>query len=313
MRLPLIAAVFLTAAAPCAAQRIIASGGTTSVLPGGGTLSWTVGESFSATNTGTGGILTPGFQQGTFVRVNVNIKAFLQGPWTTNTPAMTDGLRTGGHLPLVEPYSALGYPMVAGGGFETIAPSVLQVSGANAIVDWIYLQLRDAGNNTSVQAARCALVQRDGDIVDVDGVSPVTFTRPAASYFISVQHRNHLGILSQSAIALAENPVTVNFTNGTTATFGTNAQRISGSSRMLWAGDATGNGVVKYTGSANDRDPILTAIGGSVPTATITGYRREDITMDGTVKYAGGSNDRDVILQVIGGTVPTATHAAQLP
>lgn len=303
----------LNALAPCGAQRLINSGGTTSLLPGGGTLSWTVGEAFAATTSGTGGVLTPGFQQGAFVKVNVNIKAFLQGPWTTSTPPMTDGLRTGGYIPLFEPYSALGFPMIAGGGAESIAPSVLQVTGANAIVDWVYLQLRDAGNSTSVQAARCALLQRDGDIVDVDGVSPVTFTRPAASYFVSVHHRNHLAIMSQSAIALTENAVTVNFTNGTTATFGTNAQRIVGASRMLWAGDATGNGAVKYTGTANDRDPILTAIGGNVPTSTITGYRREDITMDGTVKYAGGANDRDVILQVIGGTVPTATRTAQLP
>ena len=70
---------------------------------------------------------------------------------------------------------------------------------------------------------------------------------------------------------------------------------------------------MKYTGSNNDRDVILTAIGGTVPTATVAGYRLEDVNMDGTTKYAGGSNDRDLILQVIGGTVPTATKVEQLP
>lgn len=55
------------------------------------------------------------------------------------------------------------------------------------------------------------------------------------------------------------------------------------------------------------------AIGGTVPTATVPGYRTEDTTMDGLTKYAGGSNDRDVILVNIGGSVPTATRAQQLP
>ena len=54
-------------------------------------------------------------------------------------------------------------------------------------------------------------------------------------------------------------------------------------------------------------------IGGTVPTATVTGYWSEDVNMDATVKYAGGANDRDPILVNVGGTVPTATRTQQLP
>lgn len=32
-----------------------------------------------------------------------------------------------------------------------------------------------------------------------------------------------------------------------------------------------------------------------------------DVTFDGTVKYAGSNNDRDPVPSRIGGTVPTAT------
>ena len=35
--------------------------------------------------------------------------------------------------------------------------------------------------------------------------------------------------------------------------------------------------------------------------------------MDGVVKYTGAANDRDLILQSIGGTVPTNTRVAGLP
>ena len=70
---------------------------------------------------------------------------------------------------------------------------------------------------------------------------------------------------------------------------------------------------LKYTGANNDRDPILVAVGGSVPTATAVGYRLEDVTMDGTTKYTGAGNDRDPILVNVGGSVPTSVRSEQLP
>ena len=82
---------------------------------------------------------------------------------------------------------------------------------------------------------------------------------------------------------------------------------------VLWAGDVTFNGQLKYTGSGNDRDPILARIGGSTPTATASGYYSEDVNLDGFVKYMGAANDRDPILINIGGTIPTNTRDAQLP
>ena len=83
---------------------------------------------------------------------------------------------------------------------------------------------------------------------------------------------------------------------------------------LLWPGDADFNGVIRYTGTGNDRDPILQAIGGSIPTNVInTTYDRRDINLDGVIKYTGPSNDRDPILQTIGGVVPTAVKVAQLP
>jgi hypothetical protein len=73
------------------------------------------------------------------------------------------------------------------------------------------------------------------------------------------------------------------------------------------------DGRLAYTNQNNDRDPILSAIGGVVPTASISGYRQEDVTMDGNVKYTGGSNDRDPILANIGGIIPTNIRLEQLP
>ena len=54
-------------------------------------------------------------------------------------------------------------------------------------------------------------------------------------------------------------------------------------------------------------------MGGTVPTATVSGYLSTDVNMDGTAKYTGTGNDRDPILINVGGTVPTNTRTEQLP
>jgi len=55
------------------------------------------------------------------------------------------------------------------------------------------------------------------------------------------------------------------------------------------------------------------AVGGTVPTNTAEGYLGADVDLDGTVKYTGAGNDRDMILQAIGGAVPTHSWTAQIP
>ena len=39
----------------------------------------------------------------------------------------------------------------------------------------------------------------------------------------------------------------------------------------------------------------------------------EDVNMDGIVRYVGNGNDRDPVLQNIGGSVPTDIRTEQLP
>lgn len=262
-------------------QVIASSGGYYS--NGSGSLSWTLGETMTETFTSGSPQLTQGFQQPDAVLVNINIKAFLSGPFNSGTAKMNDGLRSEGYIPLTEPYTALGYTHV-GGGDETIAASVLTTTGNGAIVDWVFLELRNKLDDTDVLATRSALVRSDGDIVDVDGTSAVEFNVPADDYYISVQHRNHLSVMTFSTYALADAPVSIDFTDGSTATFGTGAQADLSGTDAMWCGDVTNDGIVKYTGSNNDRGPILVKIGGIVPTNTWLGYTQEDVTMDGITK-----------------------------
>jgi hypothetical protein len=108
-----------------------------------------------------------------------------------------------------------------------------------------------------------------------------------------------------------QNNTTINFT--TEQTYGTDAQKTIGSIKVMWDGNTNFDNTVKYAGQNNDRDPILSRIGGVIPTNIVMGYYLEDVNMDGFVKYTGQNNDRDNVLFNIGGTVPTNIKTQQIP
>lgn len=241
----------------------------------------------------------------------LSAQVFLEGPYGTG-PSMSDALRAAGSVPTTEPYTALGFVQAGGGGGETTTAAVLAATGTNAIVDWVFLELRSPAPAYTRVATRCALLQRDGDIVDTDGSSAVRFN-VSGPYHVVVRHRNHLGIMSSGTVQFSSTLATADFRTASTATYGTEARRTIGTAQVMWAGDCTSNGEVLYSGSGNDRDPVLSRIGGAVPTNSVSGYYREDVNMNGSVLYTGSGNDRDIILQNIGGVVPTNNRLQQVP
>jgi len=242
--------------------------------------------------------------------ITVEARAFLQGPYSVFSGMMADDLRVAGLIPLTEPYTGLGYDPVGAApqSGATINASVLDQTPIplTDIVDWIILELRDASDGSIRVSTRYALVQRYGLIVDLDGVSPVRFAAPPGDYRVAVLHRNHKGLVTANAVALP-GPL-VDFTSASLQVVGGASARADMSFvQAMINGDVTFNDVVSYTGLGNDRDPILSAIGGVVPTNSITGYRVEDVNMDGIVRYTGAGNDRDPILSAVGGT-PTSVQ-----
>lgn len=244
--------------------------------------------------------------------VSISPRVLLEGPYG-GAGLMNDGLRSGGLIPLAQPYTALGYSFVNGGGSETTTAGALAVTGSNAIVDWVILELRNASTPSTIVTSRAALLQRDGDIVGTDGASTVVMNAPPGNYYVAIRHRNHLGIMTATAQALSGTPLSINFTLAGTATFGTAARKDVSGTQLMWAGNVDFNNRIAYVGDPNDRDPILSRIGGSVPTNTVNGYFVEDVDMNGSVRYTGDPNDRDPILVNIGGSVPTNVRMQQLP
>lgn len=290
------------------------------VVPAGGSgasvgisLDWTVGQPCSATYSSADHAVTAGVQQPEGFLLSIRISAFLDGPYDAAQQLMHDSLRTHGLIPVEEPYSALGLGPVGLQFGARLAPDALLASGPDAVVDWVLVELRSASDAALVIAARSALLQRDGDIVEVDGVSPFRITALPGSYRVALLHRNHLPVLTQAAVVLGPGLTQIDLSGGALALHVPNARVERNGRYLLWAGDATGDGIVRYSGAQNDRDPMLLSIGSLVPTAVMNGYLPEDVNLDGTVKYAGARNDRDVILQTIGGSIPTDVRAQPLP
>ena len=243
--------------------------------------------------------------------VVVSAKALLQGPYDAQNGLMKDDLRAGGLIPLVEPYTGLLYEVAPGSlaGGDAVDPSVLMVTGPDAIVDWAVLELR-AGNDGAVPAStRYVLVQRDGDIVEPDGVSPVRFAVPYGYYRLAVLHRNHMGVVEGGGPFNNGNYfelTAVDFTDpGLVVHADPGARLMNNGVMLLRNGDTSFNDDLRYVGGNNDRDPILQLIGGSVPTNIMAGYHIEDVNLDGVVRYVGTNNDRDPILLGIGGSIST--------
>ncbi|MBZ0207432.1 MAG: CRTAC1 family protein [Flavobacteriales bacterium] len=244
----------------------------------------------------------------------VAAKVLLDGPYVQATGLMSDNLRTLGLIPGLDPYTTqMGFVAIDNGVSQRMIPGVMATTGSNAIVDWVWLELRSAANSANVVAARAALVQRDGDVVDLDGKSPVSMYAPNGSYHLAVRHRNHLGVMTANNYTLNGTATSIDLRSPSTATWGTNARKSVGSTRTLWSGEVHVDGKVKFTGAANDRDAVVVAMGGMIPTATVAGYLAADVNLDGSVKLTGPANDRDPILLNVGGTSPTVVVVEQLP
>lgn len=254
----------------------------------------------------------------TLCDVTLNLKVMLQGALFNATGGlMRDDLRVGGYIPLVQPYSSVlnaRFAHVGGGGTEVTTTTVLQANAGtgNAIVDWVFVEIRDDAIPLTVLKTVSALLQRDGDIVAANG-GPLMVSGLPATFKISVKHRNHLGALGSQTLTAVNQQVTLDFTTLADADIftltgftGQEAMTTVGSIRALYCSNANYDGQVKYDGLTNDRQisasQVLSFPGNAsqiLNYANATGYFSGDINMDGKVLYDGANNDRQIMLNII--------------
>ncbi|MBK8109318.1 MAG: hypothetical protein IPK46_02745 [Saprospiraceae bacterium] len=288
-----------------------------------------------------------------FPSFTLKLRAYLEGALINSTavsaqglPLMRDELRFNpltqlSYMPKKDPYR---YPVIAANGlvydlsigtaalrfaekgaglifgFDSItSPSVLLTTGDNAIVDWVFVEMRDKDDAKKVISTRSALLQRDGDIVDLDGVSALAFPNtPYDAYYVAVKHRNHLGVMTASAISFQNLSAVIDFTLPGTPTFdfgNPSNYNYTGLAQnkfivpdytCLYAGDFDANGVIKFSNPGDDAN-ILTTDVLTYPTNTLFvsnynaafGYLAGDYNMDGKAKLDNPNDDQSSLLSQI--------------
>ena len=157
----------------------------------------------------------------------LDAKVFLEGPLSGG--AMSINIRS--ILPATSPY---------GTGENSVVIPVISVT------DWIKVELRNAITPSTLVEARSGLLMSNGKIVDMDGVSPITFnTASAGSYHIAVIHRNHIDFRTNTALSFAVGtPTVVDFTIAAPNVFNTALKLIGGTTSAMFAGDANGDNKV---------------------------------------------------------------------
>ena len=224
--------------------------------------------------------------------VQLATKVLLGGAYDSSSGLMRDSLRTLADFPLTSPY---------GGGETTTAP-VLSVSGNDAVVDWVLVELRDSVTPATIVASKAAFVQRDGDVVALDGTSAVSVSVSAGNYYVAVKHRNHLAVMTAAVVSLAASTTPIDFTNPALAVYGTNARRSVGAQALLWAGNANGNTQIVVAGPNNDNTKILLEVFSAPANSALSanyivlGYKSSDLNLDGSVIARGPNNDVNTLL-----------------
>lgn len=210
------------------------------------------------------------------VNYDLSLRVFLQGahinPNTGEESIMRDDLRVSNVIPTTSPYT----------DGATCNSSIFTATGSDAIVDWVWVELRDKTDHTIVLTSQSGLIQRDGDIVAIDGSSPLSFSLTENNdVYISINHRSHLGILTASSVILSESGTTIDFTADTSLVYGNSNAVIvlSNGAYGLISGDFDGNGQVQNI----DVNGIITLLGSS-------GYNGADMDMNGQIQNSDINN-----------------------
>ena len=220
-----------------------------------------------------------------------NVRVFLDGPYDDATQTMSTSLNDLDIIPVNTPYS----------DGLSVDPSFWNDSANDDIVDWIFIESRDASG--AIVGGTSAFLESDGDIVSIDGVSFPLVKDSGENGYIVVKHRNHAPISTANVVSYTDESLNDLADSGVGA-FGNNTRRIYAgtSTATMWAGDSGNNELIRFIGADNDADPIRNAIlaepGNFFNFLTFTiqdTYSDLDNNLDGDIRFLGSNNDTDLI------------------
>jgi len=204
--------------------------------------------------------------------INVQLRACLEGPF--DGIQMGTLLNSNNYLPLAQPYNTAPWNYQ---GTESVAA----IPNAN-VVDWVLVELRETAGDASMAykgntvATQAGFILKNGNIVALNGINTMQFNVAVTqNLYVVVYHRNHLPVLSGSALVYASGVYAHNFTTGANQAYGgSNAHKeISPGVWGMISGDGDANGQVNNA----DKNDVWKPQSGS------SGYKAGDFSMNGQV------------------------------
>jgi len=212
-----------------------------------------------------------------------NIKVFLQGPF--NGLTMNLGLNELGELPLGQPYNDETW-------YYTGTEAVDAIPNAS-VVDWVLLEFRETAGDVSsadastIVAQQAAFLLDDGSIVGLDGSSavllPIAFSD---NVYVVVNHRNHIRVMSASALTMTGGIYTYDFTDAAAKAFDSQQADLGGGFFGMYSSDCYNDGEV----FSADLGVFLNEY------PTFGGYNAADLDLDGDLDLIVHNIDDPVFL-----------------
>jgi uncharacterized protein YjdB len=201
--------------------------------------------------------------------------------------ATSDALTPPQHWETIGDWESVNYPLYRFGydvtsqetKFLTVPDpaTIFATTGEDAITDWVSVELRDKTDNTLLLAQRAGLVQRDGDVIDLNGELGLRFKGlDVDDYYVVVRHRNHLGAMTAAPKTPEMLADLIDFTVVETGFFdfgaGKNIYDYTGLAQApltgnaasnktgyfaLWGGDFDGDGKIKFTNPEDDLNNLF--------------------------------------------------------
>jgi hypothetical protein len=219
------------------------------------------------------------FDGGVITGSRFNIKVLLEGPFNGST--MNTGLNEFGYLPLAQPYNNDTWYYAGTEAVDAIPNT--------SVVDWVLLEFRDTTGDvntadaSTIVARQAAFILSDGSIVGLDGSSevlvPTAFTD---NLYLVVYHRNHIRVMSATALTMTGGIYVYDFTDAAAKAFDSQQKDLGGGFFGMYSADGYNDGNV----NSEDIDVLLNEY------PTYGGYNAGDYNLDGSVN----SEDIDYLL-----------------
>ena len=223
----------------------------------------------------------------------MNLTANLRGAWN-GVSAMNTTLGTAGIIPLTQPYNVTPFNYT---GTESVGSIPANV------VDWVLIEHRKPASGlpsdalfASISGREAGFLLSNGTVVKLDGITPITvaITKQGTSY-ITIRHRNHLGVLSNAIASNAAGTFTNDYTllaNSYKPAGAPSDPMVllagAGGKYGLWMGDGNKNGTV----NATDITVIKSAVA-----ASTTGYQFTDVNLSNSINATDVTLSKTTISQ----------------